>query len=97
MMTIEEMRAARERLHYTYEMLSEKSGVPLTTIQKVFSGTTRRPHFKTMDALEAALKRADKSRYEQAAAAQLLRTGKSRLQLHSCQGQEAGHNFRLPA
>ena len=63
MMTIEEMRAARERLHYTYEMLSEKSGVPLATIQKVFSGTTRRPHFKTMDALEAALKRADKSRY----------------------------------
>ena len=64
MMTIEEMRAARERLHYTYEMLSEKSGVPLATIQKVFSGTTKRPHFKTMEALEAALKRADKSRYE---------------------------------
>ena len=64
MMTIEEMRAARERLHYTYEMLSEKSGVPLATIQKVFSGTTRRPHFKTMEALEVALKRADKSRYE---------------------------------
>lgn len=64
MMTIDEMRATRERLHYTYEMLSEKSGVPLATIQKVFSGTTKRPHFKTMEALEAALKRADKSRYE---------------------------------
>ena len=64
MMTVDEMRAARKRLHYTYEMLSERSGVPMATVQKVFSGTTKSPHFKTMEALEAALKRADKDRYE---------------------------------
>ena len=53
MMTVDEMRAARKRLHYTYEMLSERSGVPMATVQKVFSGTTKNPHFKTMEALEA--------------------------------------------
>jgi transcriptional regulator with XRE-family HTH domain len=64
MMTVEEMREARKKLHYTYEMVAEKSGVPLSTVQKVFSGTTDRPHFKTMTALEAVFRRADKSRYD---------------------------------
>ena len=64
MMTVEEMRAIRERLGYTYEMISKRSGVPLPTVQKIYSGTTRRPQFKTMEALEAALKRADRSRYD---------------------------------
>ena len=64
MMTVDEMREARTRLHYTYEMVAEKSGVPLSTVQKVFSGTTDRPHYKTMTALEAVFRRADKSRYD---------------------------------
>ena len=63
MMTIEEMNSAKERLHYTNEMIAERSGVPLPTVQKVLSGTTKHPRYKTMLALEAALKRADASRY----------------------------------
>ena len=63
MMTIDEMNKAKERLHYTNEMIAERSGVPLPTVQKVLSGTTKHPRFKTMEALEAALKRADSSRY----------------------------------
>ena len=63
MMTIEEMNAAKERLHYTNEMISQKSGVPLPTIQKVLSGTTKHPRYKTMEALEAVFRRADANRY----------------------------------
>ena len=63
MMTIEEMIEAKQRLHYTNEMISDKSGVPLPTVQKVFSGTTKRPRFKTLLALESVLMRADRSRY----------------------------------
>ena len=60
MMTVEEMRAARERLHYTYEMIATRSGVPLPTVQKVFSGKTQRPHYKTLAALEAVFRKAER-------------------------------------
>ncbi len=59
MMTIEEMKKAKERLHYTNEMISAKSGVPLPTVQKVLSGTTARPRYNTLAALEAVLRQAD--------------------------------------
>ena len=63
MMTVEEMNRAKEALCYTNEMIARKSGVPLPTVQKVLSGTTRRPRFKTMEALEAVFRRADAGRY----------------------------------
>lgn len=63
MMTREEMNEAKEKLHYTNEMISEKSGVPLPTVQKVLSGTTAHPRYKTMLALEAVFMRADRDRY----------------------------------
>ena len=59
MMTIEEMNEAKKKLHYTNEMISQKSGVPLPTVQKVLSGTTAHPRYKTLVALEAVFKRAD--------------------------------------
>ena len=55
-MTIEEMRQRRREMGYTYEMLSEESGVPVTTIQKIFSGTTVSPRRDTILALENVLK-----------------------------------------
>ncbi|MBR0482391.1 MAG: Uma2 family endonuclease [Firmicutes bacterium] len=55
-MTIDEMRNRRREMGYTYEMLSEESGVPVATIQKIFSGTTLSPRRDTILALENVLK-----------------------------------------
>ena len=52
MMTIKEMQEAKERLHYTNEMISDGSGIPLPTVQKVLSGATIRPRYKTLAALD---------------------------------------------
>ncbi len=54
-MTIEMMRTRKRELGYSNEKLAELSGVPLTTIQKILSGTTRNPRYDTLSALEAAL------------------------------------------
>ncbi len=54
-MTIQEMRDKRKELGYSYARLSELSGVPETTIQKIFSGTTASPRYATLQALEKAL------------------------------------------
>ena len=55
-MTIEQMIARKRELGYTNEQISELSGVPLSTVQKVFSGTTASPRRRTLLALEAVLK-----------------------------------------
>ena len=57
MMTIEEMKARKEELMYTCAMISEKSGLPLSTVQKVFSGATAKPRYSTMEALDRVLKK----------------------------------------
>ena len=51
-MTIEEMKKLKKEWGYTNEQVSEASGVPLGTIQKVFSGATKSPRYATMLALE---------------------------------------------
>ena len=55
-MTIEEMKNRKKELGWSNEELAARSGVPLGTIQKVFSGATTAPRRKTVEALEAALK-----------------------------------------
>lgn len=52
-MNIEEMKKRKAELGYSYELLSELSGVPLSTVQKVFSGVTQQPRYETLRALEA--------------------------------------------
>ncbi len=54
-MTVEEMRERKRELGYSYEQLSELSGVPLGTLQKVLGGSTRAPRYETLRALEAVL------------------------------------------
>ncbi len=54
-MTIEEMQKKRKELGYTYETLSERSGVPLSTVQKVLSGITKNPRYETVQAMEQVL------------------------------------------
>ena len=56
MMTIKELKKRKKDLGYTNEMVAEYSGVPLGTVQKIFSGATRNPRIDTLEALEMALK-----------------------------------------
>ena len=54
-MTIEEMQNRKRELGFSNEYLSNLTGVPLTTIQKIFSGVTKSPRRKTVEALTKAL------------------------------------------
>ena len=51
-MTIQEMKEKKREKGYTYALMSELSGVPLGTIQKIFSGETVSPRYDTLQALE---------------------------------------------
>lgn len=54
-MTIEEMNRIKEERGYSFKMLSEYSGVPEVTLQKIFSGTTKNPRVATLAAIEKVL------------------------------------------
>lgn len=54
-MTLEEMKLRKKELGYSYEQIAEKSGVPLSTVQKVFSGATQSPRYDTLYAIEQVL------------------------------------------
>lgn len=55
-MTIEEMKQEKLQKGYSYAQISELSGVPLGTVQKIFSGDTEHPRYATLQALEQVLK-----------------------------------------
>ncbi len=50
-MTIAEMKRRKKELGYTNEKIAELSGVPLSTIQKIFAGVTDSPRYDTLIAL----------------------------------------------
>ena len=54
-MTLSEMKERKRELGYSYEQIAERSGVPLSTIQKVFSGATQSPRYDTLLAIESVL------------------------------------------
>lgn len=54
-MNIRQLNEKREELGISYEMLSQMSGVSVSTIQKIFGGYTRTPRYNTLKALEEAL------------------------------------------
>lgn len=56
-MTLEEMKRIKQERGYSLAQLAEYSGVPLGTIQKIFSGETKCPRYATLQALEKALSR----------------------------------------
>ncbi len=60
-MTIQEMLRRKTELGYTYAQLSELSGVPVGTVQKIFSGVTSSPRYETLRALEQVLKEPENS------------------------------------
>ncbi|MCR5324490.1 MAG: Uma2 family endonuclease [Lachnospiraceae bacterium] len=53
-MTIDEMLDRKREFGYTYEDLSELSGVPISTVQKVLGRTTKAPRRSTIEALSRA-------------------------------------------
>ena len=61
-MTLEEMRQIKQERGYSLAQLSEYSGVPLGTLQKIFSGETEHPRYATRRALEQVL--TEKSVYD---------------------------------
>ena len=63
-MTIEELRAAKAELGYTNEQLSEVSGIPASTLQKIFSGVTKAPRRATLTALSRAMEKLRRSETE---------------------------------
>lgn len=54
-MTVEEIRKRKKELGYSNKMLSELSGVPVGTVQKILSGETKSPRYDTICALTKAL------------------------------------------
>lgn len=54
-MTLEEMKRIKQERGYSLAQLSEYSGVPLGTLQKIFSGETEHPRYATLQALERVL------------------------------------------
>lgn len=54
-MKIEDMKKKKEELGVTAEMISAASGVPLSTVQKIFSGVTKTPRKATLDAIANVL------------------------------------------
>lgn len=55
-MTLSEMKERKKELGYSYEQIAEKSGVPLSTVQKVFSGATQSPRYETLCAIAKVLR-----------------------------------------
>ncbi len=54
-MTLEELKTKKKELGYTNKMISERTGIPLGTVQKVFAGVTKAPRWDTIRAIEALL------------------------------------------
>lgn len=52
---IEELKRRKKEFGWTNQKLSEQSGIPVGTINKIFSGMTRYPRDRTMEALVHAL------------------------------------------
>lgn len=55
MMTLSEMKERKKELGYSCEQIADWSDVPLSTVQKVFSGATKAPRYETLRAIEEVL------------------------------------------
>ena len=54
-MTVERLKQLKIELGYSNSKLSEASGVPLGTVNKILSGETKNPRYETIKALENEL------------------------------------------
>ena len=54
-MTLKELKAKKIELGLTTEMIANASGVPKSTVEKIFGGTTKAPRKATLEAIERVL------------------------------------------
>ena len=52
-MTIDQMKNKKKELGFTYQMISDMSGVPLITVQRIFQHKTESPRYDTLQKLES--------------------------------------------
>lgn len=57
-MTLTQLKKMKTELGLTNEMIAGMSGVPLSTVQKIFSGVTKAPRKHSVDAISRALEEA---------------------------------------
>lgn len=55
MVNISIYKDKKKELGYTFEVLSQKSGVPIQTLHNIFRGQTTTPRIDTVQAIERAL------------------------------------------
>ena len=61
-MTIDEMNRIKDSRGYSFTQLSDYTGVPVVTLQRIFAGSTKNPRKATLDAIEKVL-RGDEALY----------------------------------
>lgn len=66
-MTLEEMKRLKQERGFSMAQLSEYSGVPIGTLQKIFTGETSHPRYATRQALERVLTGNELSRVSESA------------------------------
>lgn len=71
-MTIEEMRQRKRELGFTNQMIADRSGIPLSTVQKVFAGATASPRRETIEALGKVLEKGKTTVYGDPAIAESI-------------------------
>lgn len=55
-MNLSQMQYYKQQHGYSYDQLSQLTGIPKGTIQKIFTGVTKSPRYETLQALERVLK-----------------------------------------
>lgn len=71
-MTIDEMRTRKKALGFTNQMIADRTGIPLSTVQKIFAGATTSPRRDTLAALEKLLSPNEGSHYGEMRPASIL-------------------------
>ena len=57
-MNLSQMQYYKQQYGYSYDRLSQLTGIPKGTIQKIFTGVTKSPRYETLQALEREIGRA---------------------------------------
>ncbi len=59
-MKLDEMKKRKAELGYSNEQISRLSGIPVSTIRKIFAGITKQPRYETLQALDMVLSQANR-------------------------------------
>ena len=53
--TVEDMKSVKRELGLSNDVIAREAGLPVSTVQRIFSGTTKAPRAETLDAMERVL------------------------------------------